>query len=362
MQNTGDKIMGTLYYSRLDTLRFIAFFLVFWQHGFAPVFNSISFFNPETVRAFTMTGGHGVHIFFVLSGFLITLLLLKEYQFNGRISIRNFYIRRTLRIWPLYYLVMITGIFILPKFFDTIQFCGSPLYSLAFLNNFDVHPECTTSVGMAWSVAIEEQFYLVWPLIFILLIRKPTILFIFCFLLLGLSLWYNYVYPISAYFHTFGNIIYLMTGCMGAILFVKKNEFFTNKKWMNKGAFLLSVMLIFVLVAMRISYTEFILPIIFIYIVIYLVVKEDHSKRINIFSRLGKYTYGMYMYHPALILLFKIGYDKLGYNYHENGGIHISMAILVLLCTIAVSWASYEIFEKKILQFKSKFASIKTRV
>ncbi|MEY3237749.1 MAG: hypothetical protein RI883_1850 [Bacteroidota bacterium] len=354
--------MSTLYYSRLDTLRFIAFFLVFWQHGFAPVFDSISFLDSETVKSFTMTGGHGVHIFFVLSGFLITLLLLKEYQFNGFISIKNFYIRRTLRIWPLYYLMMITGVYILPNLFNTIQFCGSPIYSLTFLNNFDVHPECTTSVGMAWSVAIEEQFYLVWPLIFMLLIRKPVILIIFCFLLLILSLCYNYGYPISSYFHTFGNIIYLMTGCLGAILFVKKNEFITKKKWMNKGTFFLSLILIFVIVAMRISFAEFILPVIYIYIVIYLVVMEDHSKRINVFSRLGKYTFGMYMYHPTLILLFKIAFDKLGYDYHENKGAHALMAILVLVSTIAISWVSYEFFEKKILQFKSQFASIKTRV
>jgi peptidoglycan/LPS O-acetylase OafA/YrhL len=230
------------------------------------------------------------------------------------------------------------------------------------LNNFDVHPECTTSVGMAWSVAIEEQFYLVWPLIFMLLIRKPVILIIFCFLLLILSLCYNYGYPISSYFHTFGNIIYLMTGCLGAILFVKKNEFITKKKWMNKGTFFLSLILIFVIVAMRISFAEFILPVIYIYIVIYLVVMEDHSKRINVFSRLGKYTFGMYMYHPTLILLFKIAFDKLGYDYHENKGAHALMAILVLVSTIAISWVSYEFFEKKILQFKSQFASIKTRV
>ena len=126
-----------IYFSRLDILRFIAFLLVFWQHAFSNAFATIDFIDAYLIKALTMTGGYGVQIFFVLSGFLITFLLIKELDLNGKISLGSFYLRRALRIWPLYYIVMLVGIFVLPSFFNTIQFCGSPHLSLLFLNNFD---------------------------------------------------------------------------------------------------------------------------------------------------------------------------------------------------------------------------------
>jgi len=103
-----------VFFPYLDSLRFVAFFLVFWHHSFAYVVRllpSPSQFFSNMLKAWTDTGGEGVHIFFVLSGFLITYLLVEEAKEFGSINIPHFYIRRILRIWPLYYFILINTIF-----------------------------------------------------------------------------------------------------------------------------------------------------------------------------------------------------------------------------------------------------------
>lgn len=351
-----------IYFSRLDILRFIAFLLVFWQHAFAGAFVKSEVIESDLVKALTMTGGYGVQLFFVLSGFLITYLLIKEFDLNGKINLRNFYTRRALRIWPLYYIVMIVGVFILPSFFNTIQFCGSPQLSLLFLNNFDAHPECTTTVGMAWSVAIEEQFYMFWPLLFMALIRTPKILFFSSLSLFIFSFVFNILYPAESYFHTFGNILFLMAGCMGAIIYTRNGELVKSDKFLNRKGFVFSIIGALFFIVFMVPLKVIVLPVLFLYIILYLVSLDENSERITLFTRLGKYTYGMYMYHPALILLTKILFDKFGLNYTENISLHIAMSLSILLLTIFVSKLSYNIIEKPILAFKSRFASIKTRI
>jgi peptidoglycan/LPS O-acetylase OafA/YrhL len=115
-------------------------------------------------------------------------------------------------------------------------------------------------------------------------------------------------------------------------------------------------------IGFQIPYKVILFPVLFLYIVIFLVYKDEQSERITIFSRLGKYTYGMYMYHPTLILFAKMVFDRFGLAYKESTKIHVLMAFLILGLTIVVSMLSYRIVEKPILSFKSRFASIKTRI
>jgi peptidoglycan/LPS O-acetylase OafA/YrhL len=112
-------------------------------------------------------GDLGVSAFFVLSGFLITWLLLRERADTGEVSLRRFYLRRTLRIFPAYYVFLIFSLVA-----DT--FLGAPwsaglfvagfLYLMNYYNAFLGHP--ATSLAHCWSLAVEEQFYLIWPWIF----------------------------------------------------------------------------------------------------------------------------------------------------------------------------------------------------
>ena len=117
----------------------------------------------------------GVSAFFVLSGFLITWLLLRERDTTGDVSLQHFYLRRTLRIFPAYYAFLA-----LAFAWDVLRADAWPprlllagaTYTVNYFNAATGHP--STSIAHAWSLSVEEQFYLLWPLAFLLLARRST--------------------------------------------------------------------------------------------------------------------------------------------------------------------------------------------
>jgi peptidoglycan/LPS O-acetylase OafA/YrhL len=173
------------YVPQLDGLRFVAFLFVFIHHG--PALGEL--LPPgSTVRHcldFLKTKGwFGVDLFLVLSAFLITSLLLLEYERHGGISLRGFYMRRILRIWPLYYLMIVIGFFLLPWLSLFAFPLHSPQHALLMKQHF--LPFCTlfgnyssgkygyptaTPIMHMWTVTLEEQFYVAWPLLFSLMLR-----------------------------------------------------------------------------------------------------------------------------------------------------------------------------------------------
>lgn len=162
--------------TQLDGLRAIAVFAVMWHH-----------WAPAPLR-FGLPWGSGVQLFFVLSGFLITGILLDNREaLEGRGDRRwrggvfkAFYARRALRIFPIYYIVLLTAAaFGLSSLPDTL-----PWHAL-YLSNFSfyVEPGYGTSIGHWWTLAVEEQFYLFWPFVILLASRKH-LLWIFVVLVL----------------------------------------------------------------------------------------------------------------------------------------------------------------------------------
>jgi peptidoglycan/LPS O-acetylase OafA/YrhL len=107
----------------------------------------------------------GVTIFFIISGFLITYLLMKEEQGNdGHISLKNFYLRRTFRIFPVYYALLL--VYFVLQLLGLLQFTtGSWISSLTYTKNFSHDSPDFESIHF-WSLSVEEQFYLVWPTVF----------------------------------------------------------------------------------------------------------------------------------------------------------------------------------------------------
>lgn len=115
----------------------------------------------------------GVSAFFVLSGFLITWLLLREFEGSGDASLRRFYLRRTLRIFPAYYVFLLLS-YAVDHSRGGSWGRGLTLSAVGYAVNYfnALHGEPITSITHAWSLAVEEQFYLLWPLIFLLLMRR----------------------------------------------------------------------------------------------------------------------------------------------------------------------------------------------
>jgi peptidoglycan/LPS O-acetylase OafA/YrhL len=146
----------------LDGLRAVAVAGVVWHHSYSGL----------DALPMMRHGFLGVDLFFVLSGFLITTLLLREQQRSGRISLRHFYIRRALRIFPLYYAVLIALTAYFAAAADSAQraryFSELP-YHAAYLSNWI---DSETMLSITWSLSTEEQFYLLWPLLLIALGRR----------------------------------------------------------------------------------------------------------------------------------------------------------------------------------------------
>ena len=121
-----------------------------------------------------MPAGLGVLAFFVLSGFLITWLLLKEHERYGSISLRLFYIRRSLTIFPAFYVyaaIVIGGLLVVGGRIVWPQVAASLLY----VNNYyqAIYGDPNTGLSHTWSLGVEEQFYLLWPVVFVSLLRRP---------------------------------------------------------------------------------------------------------------------------------------------------------------------------------------------
>ena len=118
---------------------------------------------------FGRDGLFGVDIFFTLSGFLITVLLLEEWSHTGRISLKNFYIRRILRLYPALVLMLLVFGLRVPNgyIFSTL------FYSTNWIKALHVLPD-SIYLDHTWSLSIEEQFYLLWPAALMLMLRMKV--------------------------------------------------------------------------------------------------------------------------------------------------------------------------------------------
>jgi peptidoglycan/LPS O-acetylase OafA/YrhL len=285
------------YIKELDIIRFFAFLLVFVSHY-------TYFFREKDGLTYYLTQGDvGVQIFFVLSGFLITTLLFLEKERTGNINFKNFYMRRILRIWPLYFLIVALGL-------TTAAFQGkldhTHMWSLfTFLSNFTIIKDDQFYLPLAilWSLAVEEQYYLIWPpLVYFL---KTKYLKILLLASIVISFWFKYygtdIWEVAAY-HTVSNISYLAIGSYFALTI--KNKYFGK-----------------LIVASN---------------------KLIHFARIGSSSTLvylGKISYGLYMYHIFALMLLKSFLPSLA-------------------LTILFAHVSYKYFEQPILKkYKSRFTS-----
>lgn len=152
-----------------DGMRAISVALVIATHsGVLRWLEGAGVLNDVTLTAFQ--GYTGVQVFFVLSGFIITYLMIREQRATGRVRLKAFFIRRALRILPLYYLALAVTI-MASLWISPIVSQESVLFAATFTTNFIPRAWYSTSLGHTWSLAVEEHFYLIWPLAVILLAR-----------------------------------------------------------------------------------------------------------------------------------------------------------------------------------------------
>lgn len=368
-----------VYFENLDGLRFLCFLSVFFFHSFHSDFDYI---KTSEIYHFVKkdlfgNGNLGVNFFFVLSGFLITYLLIEEKKINGNIDIKKFWLRRILRIWPLFYLCVLFGFYGFPilkaMFGQQSNETASIGYYLTFLNNFDFiakgKPDASI-LGVLWSVAIEEQFYFIWPIILYLLpIKKYWIAFVS---IITLSLFYrafNDSYLEHEY-HTLSCIGDMATGAFGAWL-ISENKKIKNtiSELKSKWIFLLYVFLILIFFFKD----EIITPVyglrIFerqiISLIMILIILEQCFSTNSIFklsklkwiTKLGTISYGLYCLHFIGILITLTLTKKANMNTGLWEVLVVETTVSLTL-TIIISYLTYTIYEKPFLNLKEKFSFI----
>jgi len=154
-----EQFRNRRFFGSLDALRALAVLGVIWHHTAASAFSSSVILGR---------GPEGVTLFFAISGFLITTLLLREQESRGFISLKNFYIRRSLRIFPLYFSVLALYVVLVLIFESDTErgreFFRNLPYYLTYTSNFAVQLSASGTIFyFAWSLAAEEQFYSTWP-------------------------------------------------------------------------------------------------------------------------------------------------------------------------------------------------------
>jgi peptidoglycan/LPS O-acetylase OafA/YrhL len=306
-------------------------------------------------------GGFGVTIFFALSGFLITHLLLKEKQDIGTIHVGFFYLRRILRIWPLYFLYLIIGIIVL--IFKQGEINVSVWYYVFLSGNIPfILGSGLPFISHLWSIGVEEQFYLFWPWLVKKFSSPLNVIFIFGIIFFALrvlfrliEVYFNYHLPYIAIHVT--RFDCMAIGAIGAIILFK-----------NKQRILLWIMRPFVQIAswaplVLLAFNKFHVASIFdhqlVSICTVLIVINVSSNPLTIislenklFNFLGKISYGIYVWHPLVIAFIGLMIR----NYKINTFLHELIAYIgVIVFTIFIAWFSYKFIEKPFLKIKEKF-------
>jgi peptidoglycan/LPS O-acetylase OafA/YrhL len=322
-------------------------------------------------------GPLGVIFFFVLSGFLITYLLLVEKKQTQTIGIGAFYLRRIYRIWPLYFLVFVLGFFVLPN--SELFYVRNQTESLHdnFMPNFWCYlfflPNLAYSmfmavpnIGQSWSVGVEEQFYLVWPVIMKRFRKTLRALLVVTAILLAIKAMVLFIgksYPsvgltVLQKFLAMSKIECMTLGGIGAYLI------FTNQlKWLK---------LIYSIPMQLAAYTGIPLLLYFspallqdgihlvyglCFLIIILNVSGNPSSLLRLenkwFHFLGKISYGIYMYHLMCVVFVLHFLDRL-FQFDRQLTVieNISVYSLSIGLTILISYLSYEFFEKRFIRMK----------
>jgi peptidoglycan/LPS O-acetylase OafA/YrhL len=359
------------YQPELDGLRFYAFLGVFVCHTLpfeASFYRSLHLPFPWVWGATVKAGAAGVDLFFALSAYLITSLLLREREETGDISLKLFYARRVLRIWPLYFAVI--GLAIVLAHTTTTQHL--PWYYVAgylfFVGNW-VHAAFGRPESIAfplWTVSIEEQFYLLWPLLVKTLGRRALIASTIFMFLLATACRIGFVLAgVSGGYIYYGSTARCDSIALGILLalFADRLPSLTSRArlllisaglvgWIVSSAWLtdqpgpISMRevpghLIISIAAGAILYGSL------------------HSRTSLLTSewivRLGKVSYGLYLLHLTGLLLAKSTLHP------TSGAALLATKGVGFVLTILLAFASYRWIESPFLRIKDRFSRVLSR-
>jgi peptidoglycan/LPS O-acetylase OafA/YrhL len=354
----------------LDGLRGLAVLLVLVFHIFQAEPAPAHRFLGLAYEA-TLLGQTGVELFFVLSGFLITGILYDAK--SSRHYFRNFYGRRALRIFPIYYAVSIVVLVVVPRIVGFRTTGLSWLSLCTYSANFALAAGSDGgTLGHFWSLAIEEQFYLAWPIAVYFLDRSALIRVCWGSLLAaaafrGVEEWLGY----SSWLLTPGRIDTLL---LGALLALAARSPQGLRGW-SRGALIAALVSLAIGMLLRLAMGGsgsiwlpiFKYPMIGLFYCAVLVVGVTASSRscagcilhFGPLRNLGKYSYGIYVYHPLLVPIAAWMVREIvaatGGAGAQPGVEMLARLGLISGGSYATAWLSWHLMEKHFLSLKRCF-------
>lgn len=378
MHNLSGIYKNITYFKGLNTLRFIAAYLVVIHHsetmklknGFEKI-SSLSLFS---------NGGNAVTFFFVLSGFLITYILLREKKDTQTVHVKNFYLKRVLRIWPLYYLLVILGAVIIPSFINYLHidyempytFSQTWYYFVFFLPllvtfNFGHH-----LLEPLWSIGVEEVFYLIWapPFKFVktnilqLLLSVIIIKVILIAIPLTTETSKLYNYMVNHF-----KFEAMAIGGLGAYWIFHSKKSIGLSVLYKKSVQVIIYLILFIYLILdsniensvwrALFHTEILslllTDFLFLYLIIGVSLAENSVLRLEnkSTSYLGTISYGIYMYHTIVISIVILCLKKLPISLNAQWN-NLLFYVLVTIGVLLISHFSKKYFEDYFLNLKNK--------
>jgi peptidoglycan/LPS O-acetylase OafA/YrhL len=324
-----------IHFPGLDGMRGISILTVILYHSL--VKTPLENFTDGTI---------GVHIFFIISGFLITTLLLKEQVLTGRVSFKKFYIRRSLRIFPVAYLYLITLI-VLSHLFGFRLSVMNVATSFLYLKNFPT--DSTWQTGHFWTLSIEEQFYLVAPVLLIKnanqFIKIIAVVFVLVpvvdyigFANVGPFYTNRFIHDVTFIFLALFDkgTVYILLGSLFSILVFKK--IITFKKKQNR---FLRLFLLFAAFAIHFVYitpsVPYLTPVAFAILVGFVIVLNLQGNNVltvilnnPILTKIGKLSYSLYIWQQ----LFTLNQPWEGkFQYSDSILLNLVILFIVAFCS-----------------------------
>lgn len=352
-----------VYFPGLNGIRAIAAFIVLVFHI---DLTSETFGIKELGFHKTNMAGYGVVLFFVLSGYLITSLLLKEKNKYNAISISSFYTRRVLRIWPLYYLALLIGILLV--LFKVENNAASLFHSIFLYIFFVPNVAFVLKIAIAaiaplWSVGVEEQFYAIWPWI----IKKSKrvfnglIMVIIIYFIIkviarfsGSPFFYNLI--------SISSIDCMAIGGIGAYLVMGKSKIikYSYNNYIQAASWMILIFSCFYKPIHILSIIDQEINAV-VYLILIINVSSNPKPLISLenklFDYLGKISYGIYVYHFIIIIILS---NVLKGHVAQSLSGYIFLYIFVIGCTLIIASLSYKYYELRFLNLRKKYTIIQS--
>ena len=354
------------FFGSLDGLRALSILGVLWTHVW--YVSGLEYYNRLQHYPVLKMGAFGVDVFFGISGFLITTLLLRERSKNGRISLRDFYLRRSLRIWPLYYATL--GIYVLLVIFlqrgtgrDRIFFHFLPGYLTFTYTWFAGWAASGAVFNFAWSLSVEEQFYVVWALVLRILRGLLPALVMILMIFLRLSVHFNvlqkFILKDSLPWRIAAGISVPI--CLGAILaqilHSEKGFRILRPILGSKWAAPLWLLLLLASLVPRQPFWQMTQWFLVAAVVGSCVIREDNALapflRFRPLAYIGLVSYGMYLLNTLVLDVVNPVMNRIGLR-HPLVKFPVFVAVTVLVAGI-----SYRFFETPFLRLKERFSKVR---